>query len=90
MEIITIIVMFLCIIIYTYWSLYCNDKTFSQREFIRLKISTHATETQKIDYIYAYNKVTYKQHHWRLVTFRDPYVLYPDSIRELVDKKDKL
>jgi len=54
------------------WALVCNDKTCDQR----MDIFPNVNDDMFWSKVRIYERVTYDQHFWALLTFRDPMKLY--------------
>lgn len=85
--------MFLVIILICYvvamsgcaWSLYCNNKTHSQLNDLIDRIGAVA-DPVTYDRLYRLLDVRYyyERHHRRLMTFRDPWAIYPAELANLM------
>ena len=65
------------------WGLYCNNLTCKQLMKIIDVLGKHPDGSLREDFENRYRlfgSVSYNEHLWRLMTFRDPYVIYPESI----------
>jgi len=70
-------------IIFSGWLLICNERAHAQQIEIIDVLGKHPDGRIREDFRDRYDlfgRVSYNSHFWRLVTFRDPYILYPESI----------
>lgn len=84
-EIIFAIFMTSCVcgIIFSFWVLRCNKKTYSDRSKL---IDVVFAQANWLLLNHAMDRVTYEQHMWRYAFFGDPWGLYAPALRELVSK----
>lgn len=60
------------------WALYCNGRTFDQRIDLMPKAGDPLFWEKRV----LFHRITYHQHFWSLVFFRDPYKLYDKGLFE--------
>lgn len=66
------------------WAFVCNERTLKQRLDIINSLDIISND-QRTLFWQHYDSVEYNAHFWRLMTFRDPYKLYPAFIRVAVN-----
>jgi hypothetical protein len=66
------------------WALTCNQRTHNHRVVLIEEIAKaiEASDYQKSYWRILY-EVSYEQHMWRLLTFRDPWAIYPPELSEV-------
>lgn len=78
MALTILIVMFVLVI----WGAIVNNKTLNQRmEMLNRVFKNEKWSPTKYDFL---DEVSYDKHFWYLLTFRDPMVLYPQRIQDLM------
>ena len=66
-----------------FWVMACNSRTCYQRKnYINLWPSGKLFDA----HVKANHNVSYEAHMWRLITFRNPWKIYPAITRNLMDK----
>lgn len=79
------------------WGLRCNNITYRDQSHLANKIFAKFPDGKfilpfdDIDWFRTHllDRVSYEAHHWRLMTFRDPWVLYGrENLKKLDEKYD--
>jgi hypothetical protein len=68
------------------WGLVVNKKTHRQKSAILGVVFRKPYRNDALDLAREYDRVTYGQHFWALFWFRDPFKLYPQSIRDALER----
>jgi hypothetical protein len=77
-----IIILFLVAVL---WALYCNNKTYNERmALLDIAFNKNISDVEHSLRIEAYRKVTYEQHLWAKIFFRDWKRLYENDIAYLI------
>jgi len=89
----------LCILVVGGWALYCNDRTFEDRNKIIRAISeqnlrcvmdrslNYEGMLSENDRLWRlFKRVSYHDHLFTVLFFQDPYKLYDEKIRSLLTK----
>ena len=70
---------FVVLFVLAVWGNYLIDKTYKQR--VAIAIAINKTESALYD---CFDVVSFDAHFWALLTRRDPMLLYPKNIQELM------
>lgn len=79
----TVIIVASLNIVFLLWVYRCNEKTYAQKTRIISILGKFPDGSVRPDFKRRYdifNNISYNSHLWRVMTFRNPYVLYPESI----------
>ena len=82
------------ILVASFWGMYCNNKTYKQRIAMLDAIRDHTdnknyTVAHFNELISANRKVSYAQHLFALMQFRDPFKLYDPKLLKVIDEPSK-
>lgn len=66
------------------WALVCNRRVLKKRLHLIARIHGYGRLNWR-ELNVDFDGVSYDRHLWQLMTFRDPMVIYPASLRELWD-----
>lgn len=64
------------------YSLYINDLTYNQRTHILL-FNKNLDLRDRIEYMKILDAVSYNDHYWSVLMFRNPWPMYNDALKQL-------
>lgn len=71
----------LALMVWCLWGIISNEVTYRQRKAVIDGLFRSPSWKQLL---HQFEQISYKQHHWRLLTFRRPHVLYPPVLRQFL------